>query len=47
MDEIMKDGEQPDVVNNSLNTEAVKQLFFQYLCFHVCHTALWANILTN
>ena len=47
MDEIMKDGEQPDGVNNSLKPEAVKQLFFQYLCIYVCHTALWANILTN
>ena len=39
MDQSMKAGEPFDNVNISWNTEAVKLLFFQYLCIHIRHTA--------
>ena len=42
MDKSIRDGGQLDNVNNSRNTEAVKLLCLQYLCIHVCNTALWA-----
>ena len=36
MDQSMKS------VNNSLNTEAVKLFFLQYLCIHICNTIFTA-----